>query len=82
MTAAEWIAAFAGELEIAPPSPAEVDQLLALAGVAAHASERQAAPVCTWLAARAGVDPADALATARALAERHEAEAAGADTAA
>ncbi|WP_249012402.1 DUF6457 domain-containing protein [Conexibacter sp. DBS9H8] len=82
MTAPEWIAAFARELEIAPPSPEEVDHLLALAGVAAHASARQAAPICTWLAARAGVEPARALASATALAERLGADAAGTDTAA
>ena len=43
--------------------------LLALAGVAAHASERTAAPVSCYLAARSGVPLADALAAARHLAD-------------
>ena len=37
------------------PSQEDVDAILALAGVAAHASERIAAPVACWMAARAGV---------------------------
>ena len=39
--------------------------MLALAGVAAHGSERIAAPVSTWLAARAGMDLEEALRIAR-----------------
>jgi CRISPR/Cas system-associated protein Csm6 len=62
-----WLAAFAASLGTAAPSDAEIDELLALAGVAAHASARQAAPIACWLAARAGVAPADALARARAV---------------
>ena len=67
MTAEEWIAAYAARLGLAAPTPEEVDELLALAGVAAHASARQAAPISTWLAARAGLSPADALAAAKDL---------------
>ncbi len=65
MDATEWLAAYAQRLGVAPPSPQELDRLLALAGVAAHASERIAAPVACWLSARAGLDPAAALAVAR-----------------
>ena len=36
-------------------------------GLAAHASQRQAAPVVCWLAARAGLSAAEALERARAL---------------
>jgi hypothetical protein len=54
VTRDEWIAAFAAELGVEPPSADEVERILALAGVAAHASERTAAPVACWLAARAG----------------------------
>jgi hypothetical protein len=50
MTRDEWIAAFATEIGVAPPQPAQVDAILALAATAAHASERTAAPVATWLA--------------------------------
>lgn len=70
MDAREWIDAYAAELGIEPPSPEEVDTLLALAGIAAHASERQAAPISCWLAATAGLEPERALALARQLADR------------
>lgn len=53
-----------------PPTDEEVDQLLALAGVAAHSSERTAAPVSCWLVARSGVSPAEGLAAARSLADQ------------
>lgn len=68
MTAEEWIARFAAELGVDPPSASEVDELLAMAATAAHASERVAAPVSCWLAARAGVSPAAAAGAARRLA--------------
>jgi hypothetical protein len=56
-TGREWIDAYADALGTPRPDDGEVDALLALAGVAAHASERVAAPLCTWLAGRSGVDP-------------------------
>jgi hypothetical protein len=61
MNAEDWLLAYAELLGTQPPTPAELEALLALAGVAAKASERRAAPVACWLAARAGVDPAEAL---------------------
>jgi Domain of unknown function (DUF6457) len=64
-TATEWIAAFAAHAGVEPPDEAVVTTLLDLAGVAAHASERTAAPVACWLAAEAGLSPTDALAIAR-----------------
>ncbi|HET9074746.1 MAG TPA: DUF6457 domain-containing protein [Solirubrobacteraceae bacterium] len=69
LSAEDWTQRYAARLGLEPPSAAEVEQLLALAGVAAHASARQAAPISTWLAARAGVTPEQALTAARALAE-------------
>ena len=36
------------------PSEAEFDDVLRLAAAAAHGSERQAAPVATWLAGKTG----------------------------
>lgn len=69
-TAAQWIERLAGELGVDPPDEAELDAVLALAGIAAHASERTAAPVSCWLAARAGVE----IAAARDIAERLAAE--------
>ena len=37
-----------------------MEALLDIAGVAAHASERTAAPIACWLIGRAGLDIADA----------------------
>jgi hypothetical protein len=68
MTMQEWIAAYAEKLGMPVPTDGEIEQLLDLAAVAAHASERTAAPVSCWLAARAGVDPPAALVAARELA--------------
>jgi len=66
---AEWIAAFAAQAGVGAPSEEEVQQLLALAGIAAHASERTAAPISCWIAARAGLSPAQAQALAAQLAD-------------
>ena len=52
MTRDEWIAAFAREAGVERPSPEEIRELLALAGSAAHASERTAAPIACWIAGR------------------------------
>lgn len=60
-----WLAAFAAELGTEPLAPEDIEVLLELAGVAAHASARQAAPVACYLVGRVGVTPADALAAAR-----------------
>ncbi|MEY4373725.1 MAG: hypothetical protein RL219_2494 [Actinomycetota bacterium] len=65
--AVAWLERFAGRLGLAAPTTAEIENLLALAGEAAHSSHRQAAPVACWLAARAGLDPAAALEVARSL---------------
>lgn len=54
-TAQEWLTDYAAKLGVPMPSQEDVDAILALAGVAAHASERIAAPVACWMAARAGV---------------------------
>ena len=67
MTGDEWIQAFADHLGVERPERAEVEALLDLAGVAAHASERTAAPIACWLIGRAGLDPEDALDQARLI---------------
>ena len=67
MNAREWIAAFAERLGTEAPSNQEWSALLDLAGEAAHASERVAAPVSCWVAAKAGADPQQALTTAREI---------------
>jgi Domain of unknown function (DUF6457) len=66
-TTAEWVSAYAEAAGIAPPSQDDIDVLLQLAGVAAHASERTAAPVTCWIAATAGLTPASALALAESM---------------
>jgi len=65
--AVEWLAKFAIAIGVPAPSSADVDTVLALAGQAARSSHRQAAPVACWLAASAGLSPADALAAAQQL---------------
>lgn len=64
-TGSEWIAAFAARLGVDPPSDELVTTLLDLAGTAAHASERTAAPIACWLAGHAGLSPTAALDLAR-----------------
>jgi hypothetical protein len=66
MTGREWIDAYASRLGVDPPDDATVEALLDLAGIAAHSSERIAAPIACWLTARAGLDPVEAQAVARA----------------
>jgi C4-dicarboxylate transporter len=67
MTRDEWLAAFAAAAGVPAPAADEIEALLELAAVAAHASERTAAPVTCWIAAMAGLAPADALALAESL---------------
>jgi Domain of unknown function (DUF6457) len=66
VTRDEWIAAFAAEAGVRRPSVEEIRELLDLAGTAAHASERTAAPLACWIAGRSGMTLADL----RAAAER------------
>jgi uncharacterized protein DUF6457 len=54
MTAAEWLQAFCEEIGIPPPSEGDSEAILRLAAVAAHASERIAAPIACWLAGGSG----------------------------
>jgi Domain of unknown function (DUF6457) len=67
MNANEWLAAFAERLGTEPPTTEEFKKILDVVGVAAHSSERVAAPAATWVAARAGVDLEEALRVAREL---------------
>jgi len=63
-----WVTRYSEMLGVTSPSETEMEALLALAGVAAHASERTSAPVSCWLAARANKSPDEALAAAERLA--------------
>lgn len=67
-TAEDLIARFAAEVGLEPPSDDTRDRILRLAAVAAHASERRAAPICCYLAALAGVELDDAIARVERLA--------------
>jgi hypothetical protein len=67
VTAQEWIAAFSERLGVTPPDDETVETLLSIAGVAAHASERTAAPIACFLIGRAGVDVSEAAAVAAAI---------------
>lgn len=66
MTADAWLATFADALGVAAPEADVVERLLEIAGVAAHASERIAAPVACYLVGLSGSDLASADAAARA----------------
>jgi Domain of unknown function (DUF6457) len=66
MTAREWIDSFAAELGSDPPSDDEFNAMLDLAAVAAHDSERVAAPVACWIGGASG----RSLAELQAIAER------------
>ena len=54
MTAEEWVRRFATELGTEAPDEGELDEILKLASIAAHASERTAAPIACWIGGRTG----------------------------
>jgi hypothetical protein len=66
-SAEQWIEAYAAALGRPAPTEAEMTAVLKLASVAAHSSERRAAPIACWLAAQAGLSLDEALVLARAL---------------
>jgi Domain of unknown function (DUF6457) len=67
MNANEWLDEFANRIGGSAPTTDEFKLILDLAGSAAHASERVAAPAACWVAARAGVGLEDAVAAAREI---------------
>lgn len=68
MDAQEWLTAFADRLGLDALPQADIDALLDLASVAAHTSERLAAPLTCFLVGRAGISPSDAKAIADEIA--------------
>lgn len=68
MTAAEWIQAFCEEIGADSPSEADSEAILRLAAIAAHASERIAAPIACWVAGASGRSLADLEEVAEGLA--------------
>lgn len=69
MTAEEFVTAFAAAAGAPAPTEEEVAQLLDLAAVAAHNSERIAAPLCCYVAGVTGKPVAELLDIARRVAE-------------
>ena len=67
VNAKEWIAAYASQLGTEPPTADELKAILELAAEAAHASERIAAPVASWLSAKAGRSLEESLTLARGV---------------
>lgn len=65
MTAREWLDTFAAEIGSDPPADDEVEAVLELAAVAAHSSERIAAPVACWMGGRVGASLDELRAAAR-----------------
>lgn len=65
--AAAYVNRFAAAIDAPPLTEQEMEDILELAGVAAHASVRQAAPLACWVAARAGLDPDETLSVLRSL---------------
>jgi Domain of unknown function (DUF6457) len=69
MTREQWLAASASATHTEVPTTDDIDAMLELAGVAAHTSDRTAAPITCWMAAAAGLPPSRALALARSIQE-------------
>jgi hypothetical protein len=68
MTREQWLRAFCERIGVEPPTAAEVDELLELAAIAAHASERPAAPLACWAAGKTGRSPEELRDIAREVA--------------
>lgn len=68
MTASEFLEAFASEAGTPVPTSEEIDVLLELAGIAAHASERLAAPIACWIGGASGLPASELLAAAQRVA--------------
>jgi len=69
MTAQEWVRTFAERVGAEPPGQEQIDEILKLASVAAHSSERIAAPIACWIAGTTGRPLAELRAAAEELGE-------------
>lgn len=67
VTAEEWVERFAAELDAEAPGEEDFAEILKLAAAAAHGSERTAAPVACWVAAKSGRPLAELVALAERL---------------
>jgi Domain of unknown function (DUF6457) len=68
VTRDEWIEQFASLMGVEPPSGEQVGAMLKLAAVAAHASERTAAPVACYIAGATGKPLGELIALAEQVA--------------
>jgi hypothetical protein len=59
MTREQWVRAFCAELGVDAPTAEEEAQLLELASIAAHSSQRPAAPLACWAAGKTGRSPGE-----------------------
>ena len=66
-SAEQWIEVYAAALGRPVPSEQEIEAVLKLASVAAHASERKAAPIACWMAAQTELSLEEALVLAQEL---------------
>ncbi len=73
MTAQEFLAAFAVQVGVPGPTASEFDALLEVASIAAHSSERLAAPLACWMGGASGMPAAELLAAAQRVATQAEA---------
>lgn len=72
MTAQEFLVAFAVQVGVPAPTAQELDALLEVAAVAAHGSERIAAPLACWMGGASGMPAGALLAAARRVAGEDE----------
>ena len=68
MNVSEFLAAFAAEIGTSAPNRHDIGVLLELAGIAAHSSERLAAPLACWMGGVSGLSADELLAAARRIA--------------
>jgi hypothetical protein len=57
----EFLKSVANAFHVRVPSDEEIEDVLRIASVAAHSSERKMAPIVCWLSALAGLSPEEAL---------------------
>jgi hypothetical protein len=70
VTADEFLEVFAALVGAPVPGREEIDALLEVAAIAAHASERLAAPLTCWIAGASGRPVSEVLAAAKRAAPR------------
>jgi hypothetical protein len=67
MSREEWVRVFCAEIGVDAPTAEEEAQLLELASIAAHSSERPAAPLACWAAGKSGRTPGELREIARRI---------------